>query len=310
MSDALITKYRPQKFGDVRGHDAVVKSLQANLKKGSTRTFMFSGPPGTGKTTLARLVAQSIGCLPRDLLEIDAAVYTGIDDIRAVTSPLQYRPVGEGAVKAIIVDEVQGLSKAAAQALLKNLEEPQDWVRWFLCTTEPTKILESIRTRCTRYELKPVAVDTLIDLLDDIAEKEDLELDTKIIDLCAKEAAGSPRQAIANLAACIGAKTLSDAKELLRSAIASEEAVNLARALVKGAGWVEIQQILNDLKDTSPESVRHVIRAYLTSVILKSNKEETAGRGLEMLQEFSEPFHPSDGISPLVMACGRLAFRQ
>lgn len=306
MTEALINKYRPISFDEVVGHDAVVRSLQTVLKRGSSKTFLFTGPSGVGKTTLARIVAKEVGCAPADLLEIDAVTFTGIDDMRAVTANLIYKPLGEGAVKAIIIDEFQGLSKAALQSLLKILEEPPAHVFWFLCTTEPTRIPENIRTRCTRYDLKPVSIIVLGDLLEDVANKEKLNLDGKIIDLCAREANGSPRQALVNLTACSGAKNYAEAQELLRSAIESEEAIDLARALVRGAKWIEVQQLLNGLAEINPESVRHLIRSYLTKVILNAKSEAAAGRGLEMLSEFDTPFNSADGLSPLVLACGKV----
>lgn len=309
MPASLITKYRPKTFTEVVGQDSVVRSLIDVIKRGSSKTFLFTGPSGCGKTTLARLVAKELGCLPADLLEVDAAVNTGIDDMRAVTSTLMYKPLGEGTIKAIIVDEFHAASKAAAQSLLKVLEEPPSWVRWFLCTTEPMRVPENIRTRCTRYDLKPVALDVLIRFLDGIAEKEKLfsgPQGEKIVDLCAKEANGSPRQALSNFAICSAAETLSEAQGLLRSAANSEEAVNLARALVKGANWQEVWRIIDGLNDVNPESVRHVIRAYVTKVTINAKSEQAAGRGVELLDAFAEPFHPGDGVAPLLIACGKV----
>jgi DNA polymerase III subunit gamma/tau len=307
VTEALISKYRPKTFDEVIGQEAVVRSLKAALK--TSKTFLFTGASGLGKTTLARLAAESVGCQSRDLLEIDAASKTGIDDMRAATATLMYRPLGDGAVKAVIIDEFHGLSKAAVTSLLKILEEPPPWVYWFLCTTEPTKVPQNIRTRCTAYDLKPVSVQELFDLLDSVAHDEkiaDCEDGGAILDLCAREAEGSPRQAIANLTVCAAAEKLAEAKELLRSALDSEEAVNLARALVKGATWEEAQRILNGLKEVNPETVRHIVRAYVSKVVLSSKSEAGAGKGVEILDAFSEPFNSSDGMSPLILACGKL----
>ena len=307
MTEALINKYRPSSFDEVVGHDAVVRSLQAVLKRGASKTFLFTGPSGTGKTTLARIVAKEIGCQSADLLEIDAVTFTGVDDMRAVTANLIYKPLGEGSIKAIIVDEFQGLSKAALQSLLKILEEPPPHVAWFLCTTEPTRIPANILTRCTRYDLKPVSVSILGDLLESIVEQEKLtSVDGRIIDLCAKEANGSPRQAIVNLTTCSAAKNYAEAQELLRSAIESEEAITLVRALVRGAGWDEVQGLLSKLVGVNPESVRHIVRAYVSKVVLSAKSEQAAGRGLEILDAFSEPFNSADGLAPLLLACGRV----
>lgn len=299
----LINKYRPKTLQEVVGHPAVVRSLLSTIEKGQTQTFLFSGPPGTGKTTLARIVAALMGA--SEVLEANGAKQTGIEDMRDLTANLMYRPMA-GGKKVIIVDEAHALSKSAVQALLKDSEEPPEWVVWVFCTTEPTKLPAAIKSRATHYTLNPVDFQILGELLDRVVEKEGLKTHIEIVDLCAKEAGGSPRQALANLAVCSAAQDLKEAKELLRSAIESEEAVNLARALVKGVSWKEAQAILKGLKEVSPESIRHVVRAYVTAVVLGADKEPQAGRGLEILDAFSEPFHPADGISPVVLACGKV----
>jgi len=302
---ALIDKYRPTRFDAVVGHDAVVQALQLALKKGLARAFLFTGPSGVGKTTLAYIMANELGCLPGDLVDIDAATNTGIEDMRNVTSGLMYRPIGAGTIKAVIVDEAHALSKAAIQSLLKILEKPPDWVYWFLCTTEANRILPTVKTRCVHCDLRPVTSRKLIELLSFISEEEKFKTDSDILVLCAEAAGGSPRQAISNLALCASA-TVDDARKLLRSAGESAEAIQLARALMKRAGWKEIQSLLARLKEDNPESVRHIIRAYMTTVVLNAKTEQAAGGALEILDVFSQPFHSSDGVSPLVMACGKI----
>lgn len=309
MSQALINKYRPTEWDQVVGHGFQVKALRAALGKGSARTFLLTGASGTGKTTLARIAATEVGCKEGDLLEIDAATHTGIDDMREAAASLLYRPLGEGAVKAVIVDECHALSKAAVQSLLKILEEPPPWVYWFLCTTEPGRILTTIRTRCLHLALSPVQTRPLIDLLLSIAKEEKIRNPAiaEIALVCAQKAEGSPRQAIANLSLCFGAKTKEEAQQLLRDGAAPGEAIELARMLARGASWIDIQDILGRLKEAeaNPESVRHVVRAYITTLILGAKSEKQAGRGLEILDAFSQPFNSFDGISPLVLACGK-----
>lgn len=258
----------------------------------------------THNTTLARLAAKAFSC--EDIQDEDGATNTGIDNIRAVIDGTLFRPLA-GANKGIIIDEAHALSKAACQALLKSLEDPPDFVWWFLCTTEPTKLPEAIRTRCLHYTLKEVSIDDLCDLLENTDEGKDVDQD--IIGLCAREANGSPRQALANLGVCLEAKDRKEAAELLRSAGDAPQAFELARCLMAGANWAEVCRLLEALKDTNPESIRHVVRAYMTKVALsgKGNSVQTA---LAVLDAFSKPFHSADGISPVVLACGSLVFSQ
>ena len=302
---SFITKCRPATFKEVIGQAAVVRSLQDVIKRGSSKTFLFTGPSGTGKTTLARILARESGCRPEDLMELDVANQTGIEDMRNVVETLRYKPLGSGAMKALICNEAQMLSKQAWNSLLMELEEPKPWVLWILCTTEPSRIPKAIHTRCTTYDLKPVSEDDLADLLDLVAKKEKLDVEDDVLLLCAREAEGSPRQALVNLAACAAAASLDEAKELLRSALESEEAVNLARALVKGTTWSQAQKIIAGLQEVNPETVRHVVRAYVSKVIIGAKSEASAGRGLEILDAFSTPFPTSDGISPLLLATAR-----
>lgn len=303
MVDSLLTKYRPNTWDEVVGHDAVINSLPGALAK--AHAFLFIGPPGTGKTTLARIAAAQLKCAPMALEEVDAATRTGIDDVRPLAASLQYQPF-DSPVKVVICDECHQFSKSAWNSLLKIIEEPPPWVYWFFCTTEANKVPESIKTRCLRYELKPVPTGVLLNYLDDIAKAEKLKLAKGVIDLCAKEAGGSPRQALANLGVCLEAADRAEAAELLASAAESEEAVALARALYSNAPWSDLTRIIAGMDSPNPESVRHVVRAYGTKIVLNTQKERVAGMALEVLEAFSEPFPAGDGVAPLLLACGKL----
>lgn len=303
MSDALINKYRPQTFEQVVGHKTEVASLKKAIEKRRAQMFVFTGPSGVGKTTLARICAKEVGCLDWDSIrEIDGATHTGIDAMRAVTDLLSYRPVGQSKAKAIIVDEFHALSKAAIQSLLKSLEEPPDWCYWFLCTTEKARILQTIKTRGFVVDLKPVPFKALQRLLDSIATKEKMTVSDAVIDACADAADGSARQAISNLAMCENVKGMKEVTEILKTATESAEAVELARALMFGT-WKQAQVLLGKLGDTQPESVRYVVRAYVSKVVRGNKKEGVCGRGCEVLDAFSQPFYDNASLD---LAVGRV----
>lgn len=305
MNDGLINKYRPGTFKEVIGQDTVVRSLEAAIKRKAGQSFLFVGPSGCGKTTLARIAAKALGCSSLDLIESDAATNTGIDDVRQLTRDIGYLPIGADA-KGIIVDEIHALSKNAITSLLKSTEEPPAHMFWFLCTNEAGKIPVVLKRRCLTYELKLVAPSVLTAFLERIADKEKSKVGNDVIDLCVKNANGSPGQALANLAVCLDVKSREEAAELLTSAEASPQVIDFCRALYKGAAWRQLQIMLVKMTEANAESIRQVVRAYGTKVALGAKNPADAGRALEILDCFSTPCYGSDGITPILLACARL----
>jgi DNA polymerase-3 subunit gamma/tau len=215
-AQALYLKYRPRTFAQVEGQEHVTRTLRNALALGRVaHAYLFTGPRGTGKTTTARLLAKAVNCLaPQgdkpcnqcavcraineermlDLIEIDAASNTGVDDIRDLREKADYRP-GEAQFKVYIIDEVHMLSNAAFNALLKTLEEPPPHVIFVLATTDPQKIPATVISRVQRFDFRRLTLPEIISRLNEIAEKESVRAEAAALDLIARQATGSLRDA-------------------------------------------------------------------------------------------------------------------
>ncbi|ARB06153.1 clamp loader of DNA polymerase [Dinoroseobacter phage vB_DshS-R5C] len=295
MSETLHTKYRPTTLEEVVGQDHIKKGLAATLAEGKQQAFLFEGPSGTGKTTLARICAKDLGLA--EVIEIDAATHTGVDAMREVASRANYVSM-DGSGKAFIVDECHRLSKQAWESLLKDIEEPPAGVFWFFCTTEPNKILPTIRSRCVTYTLKDVPYRALMRLLDDVSKREGLELPEDVLDAAADNAHGSPRQALVNLTTVKHAENASDALAALNRLAGSKAAFDLAKMIIKPQyQFADAMALLKEIKSEPPESIRHTVRAYATTAILNSPDNRWA-RGV--LMAFIEPAVDHNQISDIV----------
>ncbi len=192
---ALYRKYRPSQFKDVLGQDHVVSVLHSAIQKGNiAHAYLFSGTRGTGKTSIARIVAKEIGCTQNDLYEIDAASNRGIDDIRELRESVHVLPL-ESPYKVYIIDEVHMLTKEAFNALLKTLEEPPQHVVFILATTEEGKLPETIVSRCQSFSFKKPSRIVLGKMVKEVAKKEGFSIESASAELIAMLADGSFRDA-------------------------------------------------------------------------------------------------------------------
>ena len=190
---ALYRKYRPSSFKDVVGQDHVVKALEGALKEGNAQhAYLFYGSRGTGKTSVARIFAKELGASEVDIHEIDAATYTGVDNIRALREEATVMPF-ESKVKVYIVDEVHMLSKGAFNAFLKLLEEPPSHVTFILATTELEKVPDTIQSRSQVFTFKKPTQRAIAETVTKIAKSEGYAIDKASAELIALLADGSLR---------------------------------------------------------------------------------------------------------------------
>ncbi len=221
---ALYRKWRPGNFDEVKGQDAIVRTLRNQILYDRIgHAYLFCGTRGTGKTSIAKLFAKAVNCQnPQDgnpcnecpacrainagssldVIEIDAASNNGVDHIREIRDQVQYAPV-DGRFKVYIIDEVHMLSTGAFNALLKTLEEPPSYVMFILATTEKHKIPVTILSRCQKYDFKRISVETITEHLVELMEKEEIQAEEKALRYIARAADGSMRDALSLLDQCI-----------------------------------------------------------------------------------------------------------
>lgn len=221
---ALYRKFRPDSFAEVKGQDAIVRTLKNQIRAQRIgHAYLFCGTRGTGKTTVAKILAKAVNCehpidgnpcnecetcraiaagTSMNVIEIDAASNNGVDNIREIREEVAYSPTS-GRYKVYIIDEIHMLSIGAFNALLKTLEEPPSYVIFILATTEAHKIPITILSRCQRYDFKRIARTTIVDRLQELMDEEQVEVEEKALRYIAKKGDGSMRDALSLLDQCI-----------------------------------------------------------------------------------------------------------
>ena len=303
--ESLYRKYRPLTFESVVGQQHIVSTLEHAVAEGRlSHAYLFCGPRGTGKTTMARILAKALlceraegaratgatGCSPDgtcpectaiaegthpDVYELDAASRTGVDNVREeIINSVSFAPV-RGAYKVYIIDEVHMLTTQAFNALLKTLEEPPAHVIFVLCTTDPQKILETILSRCQRFDFHRISNEDIVGRLQYICEQEGFEFDQEALELVARHARGGMRDALSTLEQLSvfggGSVRVDDARALLgevASTVLSEFACKMAvRDTVGLFGLVRAQvDEGNDLQELARDLIAHVRDVYTAAI--------------------------------------------
>lgn len=302
MNDVLYLKYRPNTLDEIVGNEEVVQLLKNQLSGNSNqplpRAILFHGPTGCGKTTLGRILARELGVKGADLCEIDSADFRGIDAIREIRKQSAYKPL-ESPYRVWILDEVHRLTGDAQSALLKALEDTPAHVIYILCTTDPQKLLPTIRGRCAQYQVRQLTDDEMMVLLRRIvkAEKESLrkEVYTQII----QDAMGHPRNALQILAQVLSVSEEQRLKVARRTAELQSKTIELCRALITQASWKKVSSILKGLKNEDPEGIRRAVLGYCQAILLGDRPDPAAAM---VIQEFMEPFF-NTGFPGLTYAC-------
>lgn len=304
MSQALYRKWRPARFNEIVGQQHITRTLQNAVAAGRIgHAYLFSGPRGTGKTTTARILAKAANCDHRDqvqrpcnvcspciavnegrfldLIEIDAASNTGVDDIRDLREKISFSP-SEGRFKVYIIDEVHMLSTAAFNALLKTLEEPPAHAIFILATTEEHKVPLTIKSRCQPFTFRLLTFDEIRGRLQWMAQQEDLQIAPQALDMIAHHGAGSLRDAeslLDQLVSVPGDQITLERAQLVLGTAPAEAITGLTDAWLEKAGSKGLEIIHNSL--ASGADARQFARQmviYLRNLLLY----QTAGQSLEL----------------------------
>lgn len=309
---ALTRTYRPQTFDDIVSQEHVSNTLKNAIAKDRlSHAYLFCGPRGVGKTTMARVLARTINNVGLDvdgenlnntlnIIEIDAASNNSVDDVRSLRERVRIPPQS-GRFKIYIIDEVHMLSKQAFNALLKTLEEPPAHVIFIFATTEPHRILPTILSRCQRFDFRRITVDEIVNRLSSIAEKEKIQIDPESLHVIAKKADGALRDALGILdqaiAFCGTAITYDDLHRAL-NIVSSERMFELTDALHRNdtrAGMALLHHLLhvgNDIQEFLGALTEHLRNMYLArdsqNFYLLEATQETKERFQKMAGLFSE----------------------
>lgn len=304
MKKELYKKYRPKKLDNVIGQDAVVKTLKGMLKNNRVpHTIMFTGPSGCGKTTLARILRRKLNCGKYDFVELNCADVRGIENVRKIRQQMKTVPL-DGDCRIWLIDEAHKLTNEAQNALLKMLEDTPSHVYFMLATTNPEKLLKTIRNRSTEIKVRSLKPKDILKLLSYICGMEKIGLPVEVTDKILEHSEGSARKALVLLNQIRELKKKEDMLEVISSTTAEDQSKLIARALMNpGTKWGKMAAILKDCPDVEPEKVRWGILYYARAVLISATGgNKITGRSYIIIDAFQNHFYDSK-LAGLAAAC-------
>lgn len=301
----LFKRHRPVLLKDIFGQEETVKIIKKMLVDGTIpHALLLSGPSGTGKTTLARILKSKLKCENGDFFEINCAQARGIDTIREIQSRVGSAPMC-GGVRIWLLDEFHKVSGDAATACLKLLEDVPSHVYFILATTDPGKLLKTIHTRCTELKLRNLTTIELAELVNKVLEAEKQKLSSPVISVLVEAADGSARKVLVLLEQILALETDEERLEAIQSADAKRQAYELMKMLVfndKQGSWLEAVKILKDIEE-EPETIRRQVLGLAVKALLNNPKNKA--RAFNVICAFEGNFFDSGkaGLVRATMEC-------
>jgi DNA polymerase-3 subunit gamma/tau len=301
----LYQKYRPNDFDEMIGNESIIENLKKLIEKKDIHVFLFIGPSGCGKTTAARICTKKLGVDKLSIMEINSSNNRGIDTARQIIEQTKSYPIN-GLKWSYILDEIHRCTIDFSNSLLKILEDTPSYVYFFLCTTNPERLLPALKNRCQIIKFPPLSEKSLTRLLRRINRKEDGKANNDTIDKIVSLSIGSARKALVLLEKIINEEP-DRALKILKEGrdIENKKIIDLCRVLIDTrSSWEDVTDILNELKTEEPENIRYAILGYMSGVLLKGKKNNRAAVVMEF---FQEPFYNSKFYG-VVLACYQSLF--
>lgn len=309
MSDAqtLITKYRPQTFEEIFGHQDVIASLSRAIAAPThPHCYLLTGASGLGKTTMARIIGHMFEC---EILEIDAATNSGIDHMRQLVEMSQHRAMTGNGNRMFIIDECHALSRNAWQAILKLSEEPPAHVYIALCTTDPSKVPDTIKLqRAFPVVLRRLPINTLTEYAELIREMEGWPpINNDVLAAVVTGADGSPRKTLTLLNSLHDARSREEVNRVISLLDAGDSMIEVIQLIMKGdTAWNKVKLPLSRIEDDEFENAAIIASRYIIGAIMREDHAQKVTKLFGLLQALTFPTDTFDKKTAFFVAIGRM----